>query len=96
MSTEILIALLAVLNAPVYFFLGWLIFDTKAGAEKSFEDSFSGLLRRMLVPRIVRVLRGDDDDDAGSLAQTLGFFITCGLVIYGEYYLITKYWLTNL
>lgn len=92
MSFAMLIVLLAFLNAPVYLFLGWLIFDTKEGAKESFTDSFFALLRQMFVPRIVLVARGNDDD--GNLAQTLGFFVACGLVIFGEYYLITNYWFT--
>ena len=89
-----LIATLVVLNIPVYIFIGWLAFDTKQGAADTFGGAIVAILKTIFIPRIVRVMMGDDDDEGTlGIAAMAGFFIACGFIVYGEYYLITKYYL---
>ncbi len=85
-----LIATLIVLNIPVYLFIGWLVFDTKEGAADTFFETIVAILKAIFIPRIIRVLMGDDDDGAWGIFPIAAFFITCGFIVYGEYYLITK------
>ncbi len=86
-----LAATLIILNIPVYLFLGWLVFDTKEGAADTFYDTIVAILKAIAIPRFVRVLMGDDDDGEWGLFPIAAFFIACGGVVYGEYYLVTKY-----
>jgi hypothetical protein len=88
-----LIIVLAIANIPVYLFLGWLAFDTKSKAGDTFADTLVAILKIMFIPRIVRVLMGDDDDDAAwGIFPLLGFFAACAGIVYGQYYLIQKFW----
>jgi len=87
-----LVATLVVLNIPVYLLIGWLVFDTKEGAADTFFETIVAILKAIFIPRIVRVLMGDDDDDgAWGIFPIAAFFIACGAIVYGEYYLIAKY-----
>ena len=58
-----LLAALIVLNIPVYLFIGWLVFDTRHNAADTFFDTIVAIVKAICVPRIVRVLAGDDEDD---------------------------------
>jgi hypothetical protein len=88
-----LITVLAIVNIPVYLFCGCLVFDNKGNAGDTFVDTIVAILKMILVPRIIRVLLGDDDDeDAWGIVPILAFFFVCGGIVYGEYYLIHKYW----
>ncbi|MHB1034812.1 MAG: hypothetical protein ACYC35_11085 [Pirellulales bacterium] len=82
---------LAVANIPVYLFIGWLAFDTKQGAASTFFDTIVAVLKIILIPRIVRALLGMDDSDALGLFPIAGFFLACGAIVYGEYYLIGQW-----
>lgn len=84
-------AVLVVLNIPVYLFLGWLAFDTKESAADTFWETIVALLQIMLVPRFLRVLLDMDDTNAFGLAPILGFLFICGLVTFGEYWLLETY-----
>ncbi len=86
-----LIAALVVLNIPVYLFIGWLVFDTKEDAAATFYETSVALLKAILIPRIVRVLMGDDDEGGWGLVPILAFLIACGAIVFGEYYLLTEY-----
>ena len=86
-----LVAILIVLNIPVYLFIGWLVFDTGEDAAATFFETIVAILKVILVPRIVRVLMGDDDEGAWGIFPTAAFLFACGAIVYGEYYLITKY-----
>lgn len=86
-----LIAVLVVLNIPVYLFIGWLVFDTSDSAADTFFDTVVAILKAILVPRIVRVLLGEDDDDAWGILPIAAFFAACAGVVYGEYWLLTEY-----
>ena len=86
-----LITALIVLNIPVYLFIGWLVFDTKDDAADTFLDTTIAVIKIILVPGIVRVLLGDDDDEAWGLLPLAAFLFACAGVVYGEYYLITTH-----
>ena len=88
-----LIAALIVLNIPVYLFIGWLAFDTTEDAAETFFETIVAILKAILIPRIIRVLMGDDEEGAWGIFPIAGFLIACGGIVYGEYYLITKYFL---
>jgi hypothetical protein len=88
-----LIVVLAIVNIPVYLFIGWLAFDTGSKASDTFFDTLIAIGKMIFVPRIVRVLMGDDDDTGAlGIFPLLGFLAACAGVVYGEYYLIQKYW----
>ena len=86
-----LVATLIILNIPVYLFIGWLAFDTGEDAADTFFETIVALLKIILVPRIIRVLLGDDDEGAWGIFPIAGYFLACAGITYGEYYLITKY-----
>ena len=85
-------AILIGANVPVFLFLAWIFFDTKDKAADTFFETIVALLKIILVPRIVRALM-DDTDDSGALGifPIAMFFIACGLIVYGEHYLLTRY-----
>ena len=84
-------AALIVLNVPVYLFIGWLVFDTKDEAADTLLDTTMAIVKAIMVPRIVRVLCGDDDDEAWGILPLAAFLFACAGVVYGEYYLITTH-----
>ena len=86
-----LVAVLILLNVPVYLFIAWLAFDTKESAADTFLETLVALLQIIFIPRIVRVLMGMDDTNAMGLFPILGFVLACGLLTYGEYWLLQKY-----
>ena len=49
------------------------------------------ILKVILLPRIVRVLMGDDDEGAWGILPIAALLFACGAIVYGEYCLITKY-----
>jgi hypothetical protein len=85
------IIILIVLNIPLFLFIGWLAFDSKAGAAKTFGETIVSLLQILLIPRIVREVLGMDDEGALGLVPIIGFFIACGAMVAGEYWLVAKY-----
>jgi hypothetical protein len=86
-----LVAILIILNIPVYLFIGWLAFDTADDAADTFFETIVAILKIIFVPAIIRVLMGDDDEGAWGLLPVAGYFLACAGITYGEYYLITKY-----
>ena len=86
-----LIAALVVLNIPIYLFVAWLVFDTKDHAATTFYETAVALLQIILVPPLIRYLFGMDDDGAWGIFPVAGFFATCAGIVFGEYYLLTKY-----
>lgn len=88
-----LVALLIVLNIPLYLFIGWLVFDTGSDAADTFWDTTVAILKSIFIPRIIRVLMEDDDEDGGwGIVPIAGYFVACGLITYGEFRLIEKLW----
>ena len=90
-----LLAALIVLTSPAPPPLTCLVFDTKHNAADTFFDTIVAIVKAICVPRIVRVLAGDDEDDAWGLLPIAAFFLACGALVYGEHYLITKYLLAG-
>jgi len=86
-----LVATLIILNIPVYLFIGWLAFDTTEDAAETFFETIVAILKIVFVPRIIRVLLGDDDERAWGILPVAGFLIACAGITYGEHYLITNY-----
>ena len=86
-----LIATLIVLNIPVYLFIGWLAFDTGEDAAETFFETIVAILKIIFVPRIIRVLLGDNDEGAWGVLPIAGYLIACAGITYGEYYLITNH-----
>lgn len=83
---------LIVLNIPVYLFIGWLAFDSKSNAADTFVETIVAVIKRITIPRIILVLfDADDADEAWGIVPILAFFAACAGIVYGEYYLIQKY-----
>ncbi|ARN57586.1 hypothetical protein [Sedimentisphaera salicampi] len=85
--SEKILIILAVLNLPVYFFLGWVIFDDWEG----FVDS----VKYIVTSDWISALRGEYYDDAWGEIKFLYFLATCAAAVFGEYLLIEKYFLAN-
>lgn len=85
------IPILLVLNIPVYLFIGWIVFDTKENAAETFYETIVSILKAIFIPSIVRVFMDDDDDEGFGFLPIVGFFVVCGLIVYGEYCLVQKY-----
>jgi hypothetical protein len=88
-----LIASLIVLNIPVYLFIGWLAFDNKSNAADTFFDTIVDILKQVFIPNILRELMGMDTSGSWGIVPIAGFFFACGGIVYGEFYLISKYFL---
>jgi hypothetical protein len=83
---------LIALNIPVYLFIGWLAFDSKSNAADTFVGTLVAIVKRVTVPRIILVLiDADDADEAWGIFPILAFFGACAGIVYGEFYLIQKY-----
>jgi len=88
-----LIAVLIVLNIPIFLGIAWLMFDTKENAADSFLGTVGAILTSLLFGLNVAcrfVIRHDWDWD---IFRCGVFLIACGLVVYGEYCLIKTLWL---
>src|SRR5687767_14963839 len=88
-----LVWILIVLNIPVYLLLAWILFDSKENAADTFFETIVALLKAMLIPRIIRELLGMELEGAWGVFPVLGFLFACGAIVYGEYWLIQKYFM---
>jgi hypothetical protein len=86
-----LVAILVVLNIPVYLFLGWLAFDSKSNAADTFFETVVAILKTVLIPRIVRVLLQMETEASWGIFPIAGFLTACGLIVWGEYALIVRW-----
>ncbi len=86
-----LVAILAVLNIPVYLFLGWLAFDSKSNAADTLFDTVVAIVKLIFIPRIVRVLLQMETEESWGIVPIAGFLMACGLVVWGEYALIVRW-----
>ena len=86
-----LVAILILLNIPVYLAIGWLVFDTKDRAVDTFYETIVAVLKAIFIPRIVRILMEDDDEGSWGLLPIAAFFGACIAITYAEYHLITTY-----
>ena len=73
---------LYVLNVPVFLFIGWLVFDTKENAAVTLYETVVEILKAIFVPRIVRVLMGDEDEGAWVLLPIAAFLFARGAIVY--------------
>lgn len=88
-----LLTILLVLNIPIYLLIAWLIFDSRSNAADTIFDTIVSLLKAIFIPRIVRIFMDDDDGGADTLMLVVFLFL-CGIIVYGEYFLIEKYFLS--
>jgi hypothetical protein len=79
-----LVAVLILLNLPLFLFIGWLAFDTASGASQTFFETTVAVLKIILIPWIVRRALGMDDYNAVGILPIAGFFIACGMILFGE------------
>ncbi|EAQ81938.1 hypothetical protein [Blastopirellula marina] len=86
-----LIVVLLILNIPVYWLLGWIMFDSTHNAADSFWETTLAIIKAALVPSFMRAFIDSEPETDGSVFNTLFFFVSCAAVIGGEYYLLTKY-----
>jgi len=92
-----LIWTLIVVNIPVYLLIGWLIFDTKDRAADTFFETIVEILKRITMSPFQRFIMDDKDEGDGlwGLFPIVVFFISCALVVYGEYWAITHWFPAN-
>ena len=86
------IPILIIANIPVYLFLGWLAFDSKANAADTFSETIVAVLKAIFVPYFLRVLLQMDTSGSWGLLPIGGFLFACGGVVYGEYWLLGNWW----
>ena len=84
----ILLILLIAINIPVFLFLAWIVFDTKAAAAQTIWETVVAILQILLIPRIVRVMFDMDDEGALGLFPIAGFFAACIAAVFGELMLL--------
>jgi hypothetical protein len=85
-----LVAILIVLNIPLFLFIAWLVFDSRENAQETLWETLMAILKIIFVPRIVRVLYGMDDSGAFGLLPIAFFFIACGGLVYSELWLLAR------
>lgn len=83
--------ILILANLPVFFLIGWLLFDNAENAAESFFTTVLLLLQAIFVPRIVRVFLDMDDEGSFGLFEFAVFVGGCIAVVYGEHFLLTNY-----
>lgn len=83
--------LLIVCSLPVYFLIGWLIFDTGENAAESIVDTLVLALKEVFFYPFFYFFSGRDVDRAGS-AMALGLFVVvCCAATYGEHLLVQRF-----
>ncbi len=75
--------ILILANAPVYFAIGWAIFDSWEGLGES--------LYYWIRPDMWSWIRGEGVEDAWAEFKLLFFVLACAACIWGEYALIDAY-----
>jgi hypothetical protein len=83
---HMLIAVLILVNIPVFLLIGWVVFDDKETAAESFLAGLLHLLKVLFLPRIVRLFMGDDTDEGLSLLQVGFYFLACIAAVVAEYH----------
>lgn len=73
-----LVAVLILLNLPLFLFIGWLAFDTASGASQTFLETLIDLLKIIFIPRAVQELFGIDVTGAVGVLPIAGFFSPAG------------------
>ncbi|MCE9544696.1 MAG: hypothetical protein K8T25_04145 [Planctomycetia bacterium] len=85
-----LIATLIVLNIPLYLFIGWVAFDSGGNAADTFLETIVNVLKILFIPWWVRMLTGMETTGAIGMFPILGYFIACGAITYGEWWVVMK------
>lgn len=85
------IAILIVLNIPVYLFLAWVIFDDVEIAADSLFENLVALLKRILIPSFIAALF-EIDSEADGAWHSIAFLIACVAVTWFEYWLLQEFW----
>lgn len=91
MFWTILVVSLVALDIPLFLFIAWLAFDSKAGAARTFGETIVTILQILFIPRIVRVVFDMDDEGALGIVPIAGFFIACAAIVAGELWLISQW-----
>jgi hypothetical protein len=87
-----LLALLLILNLPVFLFVGWIVFDTKDDAAETAKIGIIELLMEMVCLLTSRFRWWGDSEVSGSAYTMLGFFVACTLIVSVEIYFINKFY----
>ena len=89
MSFWLLITILFFANLPLYFFIGWIVFDDIRNATDNLFATLVEITKAVLIPRVIRIAMGDEQE-FGSAANVGIFLAGCILITVAEYYLITR------
>jgi hypothetical protein len=83
-----LIAVLVILNLPVFLLIGWVVFDDhETAAETTIDAVWQALVRAMVPWWVAGFILGEDSDPFAIL--WLGFFVVaCIAAVYAEYRLV--------
>jgi len=84
------IAVLIILNIPVYLFLGWVAFDSKENAGQTLAETAIAVLKIIFVPSWLRMVLGMDTEGSMGLFPIGAFLFACSMITYGEFILLTK------
>lgn len=84
-------AILILCNIPVFFFIGYVLFNSKTGNPTSLVDTLIAILKVIFIPRLIREMLDMETDDAAGLIDIVAFLVLCVAVVYGEHYLIQNY-----
>ncbi len=82
----VLLAVLGVLNIPVYILIGWVLFEDWWGFWES--------VKFWLTPDIISWFRGEYGEDMLSEMKLWYFVVLCVAAVGGEYLLIHKHFLS--
>jgi len=94
------IAMLIVLNIPLYLLLGWILFDTSKTVTGTVVERVLSILKGIGQATLMGLYSDDDDDDEYFESRhfdifnafpAFAFYFTCAAITYGEYWLIHKY-----
>lgn len=86
-----LIAVLIVLNMPVFLFLGWLAFDSTDRAATTIFETIVAVLKQIFIPWSLRVLMGIDTSDAIGIVPIAGYLFACWALVMGELWVLRQW-----
>lgn len=76
-------AVLGIVNIPIYFLLGWVVFGDW--------ETFGECIRYALTPDIISWFRGEGLEDFWAEMRLFFWVGACALVVWGESHLVMKY-----
>jgi len=89
------LAIVIVLNIPIFLFIAWLAFDTNANAASTFSETLIAVVTIIFVPRIIRHVLDLDDTNALGIFPIAGFLLACAGIVYGEAVLLRDWFGVN-